>query len=56
MRKPTGSERRSAMWFVGSAVVALLAVVILAYAYRGSHVDSITPEAQQRGQLDTGGR
>ena len=49
MREPTRSERRSAWLYIGTAVVALIAIVILAYAYKGSHVDSITPAAQQSG-------
>jgi hypothetical protein len=48
MRQPTKSERRSAGLYIGGLVVALIVVVVLAYAYKGSHVDSISPDAQQQ--------
>ena len=47
MRKPSSSERRSAWMVVTGAIVALVLVCVFAYAYYGSHVDAITPAAQQ---------
>lgn len=47
VRKPTRSERRSSWMAVTAAVIGLLLAVVFAYAYFGSHVDSVTPAAQQ---------